>query len=209
MHPSGRIRGCLPEYVDDFTINSALWKLLLMEEDELWDLFGDDERAELLFRIFSHLCIGGAVNQVRSGLDCAVSLHPHAGERSMRTRLSPISPRHRMCTRILLGAAVVGCTREPDSLPCACSSVQKDAVTSAISITSHVHAVTALVGVGGPRLGRCGWRRSVACMVPSRGTQDGMRLFPNEDHPQNWLYISINPVKRHVTVWYHAWSDGW
>ena len=36
-----------------------------MEDSDHYELFSDDERAEFLFRVFSHIVLGGPVNQVR------------------------------------------------------------------------------------------------------------------------------------------------
>eukprot|EP00041_Stephanoeca_diplocostata_P018092 m.375439 g.375439 ORF g.375439 m.375439 type:complete len:265 (-) comp20918_c0_seq1:1922-2716(-) len=42
----------------------------------------------------------------------------------------------------------------------------------------------------------------VAKILAVGGRQD---LFPQDGHPQNFMYLIINPSKREVTVWYHAW----
>lgn len=61
--PSGHIRGRLEEDVDGVPIVNLVREAILMEESELYDAFSEQERKELLFRIFSHLVFGGASNQ--------------------------------------------------------------------------------------------------------------------------------------------------
>ena len=36
---------------------------LLMEESESYEIFSESDRDELLFKVFTHLCLGGAVCQ--------------------------------------------------------------------------------------------------------------------------------------------------
>ena len=35
--------------------------------------------------------------------------------------------------------------------------------------------------------------------------QGHAELFPQPGHPQNFMYVVVNPVRRDATVWYHAW----
>ena len=39
-----------------------------MEDSDHYELFSDDERAEFLFGVFSHIVLGGPVNQVRKNM---------------------------------------------------------------------------------------------------------------------------------------------
>jgi len=63
IRSSGSICGCVPEYVDQFTINSEVGKIMLMEDHDNYDIFTEAERNELLFKIFQHLTLGGPLNQ--------------------------------------------------------------------------------------------------------------------------------------------------
>ena len=38
---------------------------------------------------------------------------------------------------------------------------------------------------------------------------NGSEIFEGSDHPQNWMYIIIDPVHWHVKAWYHKWSSWW
>lgn len=38
---------------------------------------------------------------------------------------------------------------------------------------------------------------------------DGAGVFGDSDHPQNWLYVIIDPIHWHVNVWFHKWSSWW
>ena len=44
-----------------------LRELLLDPESEDAEVFNEAEQQELLFRVFKHLCLGGAVNQYEVG----------------------------------------------------------------------------------------------------------------------------------------------
>lgn len=46
--------------------NLTITQILLLEESEQYNVFSDDERQELIFRLFAHLAIGGPLNQVTS-----------------------------------------------------------------------------------------------------------------------------------------------
>jgi len=38
-------------------------QMLLLEDSDNYDMFTEEERSEFLFRLFRHLCLGGAVCQ--------------------------------------------------------------------------------------------------------------------------------------------------
>ncbi|KAI9207555.1 uncharacterized protein BJ171DRAFT_277520 [Polychytrium aggregatum] len=61
-------------------------------------------------------------------------------------------------------------------------SVSKDSATGQLAVASHVHRIDALDSALSP-------------------------LFPME-HPQNFCYVAIDPLRRHVNVFYHA-SDSY
>eukprot|EP00040_Diaphanoeca_grandis_P011043 m.56518 g.56518 ORF g.56518 m.56518 type:complete len:267 (+) comp22257_c2_seq1:84-884(+) len=58
-------------------------------------------------------------------------------------------------------------------------SVAKDAKSNQVFVTSLATQITELEGLA--------------------------KLFPTEDHPQNFLYVVVNPTRREVVLWYHAW----
>ena len=72
-------------------------------------------------------------------------------------------------------------------------SVGKDPKTSTLHVTSRTYKVTGLV---------CLMLR--ALLVVNR-QQEGGALYPNGDHAQNFLYLTVHPIQRIVTVWYNAW----
>lgn len=59
----GRIRQCFDEYFNDYVISDELRKMLLMEESEQYSLYSEQERQELIFRLFSHFVVGGGLCQ--------------------------------------------------------------------------------------------------------------------------------------------------
>lgn len=56
-------------------------ELLLCEESENAELYSDDEKDELLWRIFGHLVLGGACNQYEVSCTCT-----HGARRSVGRR---------------------------------------------------------------------------------------------------------------------------
>jgi hypothetical protein len=38
---------------------------------------------------------------------------------------------------------------------------------------------------------------------------DDMDIFDGSDHPQNWMYVIIDPIHWHVNTWYHKWVSHW
>ena len=38
---------------------------------------------------------------------------------------------------------------------------------------------------------------------------DGSDLFGDSVHPQNWMYVIIDPLHWHVNVWFHKWTSWW
>lgn len=34
-------------------------------------------------------------------------------------------------------------------------------------------------------------------------------IYKMKNHPQNFLYLIIDPYQRHVTLWFHQWSSFW
>jgi hypothetical protein len=34
-------------------------------------------------------------------------------------------------------------------------------------------------------------------------------LYKVSNHPQNFLYLTIDPYQRHINVWYHKWVPYW
>jgi len=53
--------------------------MLLLDDSDNYSLFSEDERGEFLFRLFRHLCLGGAICQfednVQSYLDVTKAIY--------------------------------------------------------------------------------------------------------------------------------------
>mmetsp|Transcript_71311 Transcript_71311/g.133385 ORF Transcript_71311/g.133385 Transcript_71311/m.133385 type:complete len:267 (-) Transcript_71311:155-955(-) len=60
---SGHISGRFEEDWDGVPIVNLIREAVLMEESELYDAFTEKDRREFLFRVFSHVVFGGAINQ--------------------------------------------------------------------------------------------------------------------------------------------------
>lgn len=63
LRKSGSINGCVPDIVDNVPINNELSKVLLVEDSDNFEEFSPEERKEFLFRLFTHLVVGGPLNQ--------------------------------------------------------------------------------------------------------------------------------------------------
>mmetsp|Transcript_26145 Transcript_26145/g.68627 ORF Transcript_26145/g.68627 Transcript_26145/m.68627 type:complete len:266 (-) Transcript_26145:249-1046(-) len=142
LRRDGSIVGCFPEYLDNgFAVNQELGKIMLMEDSDHYDTFTDNDRAELLFKIFQHITLGGPLNQYED------TIGPYFDT-----------------TKLLYKSLI---------------SVAKDPKTQKVRVTSMAVKIKAADG-----------RSS---------------LFPQDDHPQNFMYAVVNPTKREVSLWYHAW----
>lgn len=53
----------MEDFVDGFAVGDKLREVLLCEDSELYELFGHEQRREFLFRLVSHLALGGPLNQ--------------------------------------------------------------------------------------------------------------------------------------------------
>eukprot|EP00048_Salpingoeca_helianthica_P009177 m.131669 g.131669 ORF g.131669 m.131669 type:complete len:259 (-) comp14796_c3_seq1:39-815(-) len=63
LRSTGHINGCIPDTVDGVQINNELAQILLVEDSEKYGEFTAADRSEFLFRLFSHLVVGGPLNQ--------------------------------------------------------------------------------------------------------------------------------------------------
>ncbi|XP_078529147.1 cilia- and flagella-associated protein 300 [Lissotriton helveticus] len=60
---TGHINKCFDDFYGDFTISDELRKVLVMEDSDKYDIFSQADREELIFHLFKHLCLGGALCQ--------------------------------------------------------------------------------------------------------------------------------------------------
>eukprot|EP01137_Pigoraptor_chileana_P013944 Opistho-2@68024 len=142
VRETGQIVKCFDEPHLTFTISDELRKMLLISDSDNYSMYSASERSEFLFRIFSHVCLGGAICQFEDEVE------PY------------------LDTAKLLYKDLV--------------AVQKDTVSGLLSVRSSVVSITEI---------------------------EGTELYPRADNPQNFFYLIVDPVKRHVTVWYNAWCD--
>ncbi|DBA69809.1 TPA: hypothetical protein ACH3X2_012529 [Trebouxia sp. C0005] len=69
LRKDGAISKCMEDYIDGFQVSDKLRDMLLNTESDDAELYNSSERAELLFCIFEHLCLGGAMNQFEDSID--------------------------------------------------------------------------------------------------------------------------------------------
>ncbi|KAM5224191.1 cilia- and flagella-associated protein 300 isoform 2-T2 [Hipposideros larvatus] len=65
----GHIVKCFDSFCDPFLISDELRKVLLVEDSEKYEIFSQPDREEFLFRLFKHLCLGGALCQYEDVLN--------------------------------------------------------------------------------------------------------------------------------------------
>ena len=63
VRQSGSICKCLEEYLDDLCVADELRKVLLVEGSDHYSCYSEEERRQLLFRMFKHICLGGPICQ--------------------------------------------------------------------------------------------------------------------------------------------------
>jgi len=61
-------------------------------------------------------------------------------------------------------------------------TVFKDSETNDIRVGSHVLKITKI---------------------------DDEDLFKDPDHPQNWMYVIVDPIHWHVNIWFNQWKSWW
>ena len=64
VRQSGSIVKCYDEMYGDIMISDELRKMLLLDDSDNYEVYSEGDRAEFLFRIFKHICLGGSVCQV-------------------------------------------------------------------------------------------------------------------------------------------------
>lgn len=64
----GRIRKCAPDEYEGIQIEDKLREAILMEDAESYDEVPEDLREEFIFKLFTHLVFGGALNQYEEHL---------------------------------------------------------------------------------------------------------------------------------------------
>lgn len=142
LRKDGTIVGCFPEHLDGgVTINQELGKVMLMDDSDHYEVFSDEDRNELLFKVFQHLTLGGPLNQYEDAI-------------------GPYFDTTKLFYKSLI-------------------SVAKSPKSNKVQVTS------------------------VGCEIKS--AEGRSSLFPQADHPQNFMYAVVNPTRREVSLWYHAW----
>ena len=48
--------------------------------------------------------------------------------------------------------------------------------------------------------------RSIALQILNL---ENANIYKKSDHPQNFLYLIIDPYQRYVHLWYHKWVSFW
>eukprot|EP01112_Ceratiomyxa_fruticulosa_P011443 TRINITY_DN3100_c0_g1_i1.p2 TRINITY_DN3100_c0_g1~~TRINITY_DN3100_c0_g1_i1.p2 ORF type:complete len:217 (+),score=25.56 TRINITY_DN3100_c0_g1_i1:833-1483(+) len=65
----GAILKCFPKDINGFPITDKLRLTLLDDQDDLYSIFSESDRKELIFKIFQHLCLGGPYCQYEDELE--------------------------------------------------------------------------------------------------------------------------------------------
>jgi len=144
VRESGSICKCMDELVDGIYLSDELRKMILMEDSDNFECYNDGERAEFLFRVFSHLVLGGSVCQyedfIKPYIDVTKALYK--------------------------------------DLIC----VQKFKDSEKLNIVTKIYKITGK-------------------------DHTGYQVYPSEnDHPQTFAYLLVDPLKRHVSLLSHNWG---
>ena len=65
---NGAIRKCFEDVVDGVPVADELRRVLLDRDSDNFEMYSPAERSELLFQLFSHLAIGGGLNQYENNV---------------------------------------------------------------------------------------------------------------------------------------------
>ena len=73
VRSNGLLVKCMDDYYEGFHVQDRLREILLNEDNEYeldhGEVFGEEDKGELLFKIFRHLCVGGSLCQFEDSLD--------------------------------------------------------------------------------------------------------------------------------------------
>uniref|UniRef100_A0A7R9Z2Y3 Cilia- and flagella-associated protein 300 n=1 Tax=Chlamydomonas euryale TaxID=1486919 RepID=A0A7R9Z2Y3_9CHLO len=79
VRPNGDLVKCMDDQREGFQISDMLRQMLLCDSCEQYELYSDEEKSELLWRLFEHLALGGACCQfednVQSYMDVAKRIY--------------------------------------------------------------------------------------------------------------------------------------
>jgi hypothetical protein len=143
---TGDIIRCMDDQREGFQISDRLREMLLAEESEHYELYSDEEKLQLLWRLFEHLCLGGSCCQFEDKIDVYLET-----------------------TKKLYKELL---------------TVQKSS-SGAIEVASVVYKVKRIE------------------------TQSGkINLFPSTSR-NNFLYVSVDPLKRVAKVLYNGFIPVW
>ncbi|KAL0281145.1 UNVERIFIED_CONTAM: hypothetical protein PYX00_002221 [Menopon gallinae] len=140
----GGLHHCVDDVIDDFMISDELRRMVLDENSDNYGLYNEEERKELLFRIFQHFVLGGKWCQFEDKVEPYLDM-----------------------TKMLYKDLV---------------RVERNADTKEIQI------------------------RSCCVKAVVKGKQK-RAIFPQDaDHIQNFAYLLMDPVLRHVTLFTHEFG---
>ncbi|KAG1667629.1 hypothetical protein FOA52_001684 [Chlamydomonas sp. UWO 241] len=148
VRPTGDLVKCMDDQREGFQISDLLRQTLLCDDAEHYELYTDADKAQLLWRVFEHLTLGGACCQFEDGLEAYLD----AAKRIYKELLS----------------------------------VQKSSAGT-IEVTSVVYKVTGLETASGAKV----------------------QLFPTPASRSNFLYASVDPMRKTIKLWYHGMQPFW
>lgn len=145
VRESGSISKCFDEIQDGITISDELRKMLLMEDSINFESFSDDDRMELMFRLFKMFVIGGPICQYEDNIKPYLEITKSFYK----------------------------------DLVC----VQKIPDSEELKVISHAVQISLL-------------------------NEKKKKVFPpGLDHEQTFAFLIIDPLKRHVRLFYNSWGQ--
>jgi len=104
----GKIAGCFEEWEEGVCVQDRLRKALCCRDSEEYEMFPEHTRKELLFQLFKHLALGGAMNQWEDVVDPYLEATKLIYKDLVRVRKSPESGQVEVTTLAYLVSNVDG-----------------------------------------------------------------------------------------------------
>jgi len=154
---NGAIRKCFDDEVDGVAVADELRRALLDRDSDAFEIFSPSDRSELLFQLFTHLCVGGGLCQYENNVQSYLA-----------------------CTKLLYRDLL---------------AVRTNRNTDALEVASIVLRLRGL---------------TVADLAVAAGAEKPFELFGSNDKDKHHLcFLSIDPHKRHITLYYFAHTPAW
>ena len=184
VRSNGLLVKCMDDYYEGFHVQDRLREILLNEDNEYeldhGEVFGEEDKGELLFKIFRHLCVGGSLCQFEDSLDPYLEVAKAVYKELLTVWRNPKSGK----AEVASGAYEVGDVklRRRRRLRGGGGGGDDDD------------------GGGGGDGGGDG---------DAEEDEEEERDYFKEWSTQNWFYVTTDPFRRTCKVWIHRFEHHW